>query len=288
VHFRLVENLFHLIRNAPGSTHIMAVVDGQLNRTVSRILSILHMQVSELYPKYGSIVFDNIAELKRKDLIPVSKMGRTPKSKFTPDMTLIELLHIRGIKIRIVPIATPAIAFERSVCGGQYTFAPYLAARYAADYQVMMFIDGDTAMIEGSQTLQQVLWNRFFSRNGSKCAGHRLRLIEQYVKPEFDSVQKVLECTHDLSADPEKWKYAMENCHLKEGHIAARTDSIYAFSVHHPDTLTAYVPRGIEDCISHGNKENDRYFLKESEFVQLHLRDRERKPECACFLNASQ
>ena len=41
--------------------------------------------------------------------------------------------------------------------------------------------------------------------------------------------------------------------------------------------------KGIEDCITPGNKENDRYFLKSDEFVQLHLRNRLRKDECVCF-----
>jgi hypothetical protein len=140
-------------------------------------------------------------------------------------------------------------------------------------------------MVESSDTLQTVLYNRFFSKQSTKCAGHRLRLIEQYVKPENESIQKVLQCTQDLSSDRVKWKYAMENCHLKEGHVVARSDSIYAFSVHHPDTLPDYLPTGVEDCITPGNEETDRYFLKESEFVQLHLRNRERKPECTCFVN---
>jgi len=201
------------------------------------------------------------------------------------DMTLMELLRKRKINIKVVPIITPSIAFEKSVCGGQYPFAPYLAARYAADYQVIMFIDGDTAMVEKSETLQSILYDRFFSKKSSKCAGHRLRLIEQYVPPKYDSTEQVLQCTADLALNPAKWNYAMENCHLKEGHIVARADSIYAFSVHHPDTLPGYVPKGVEDCITPGNKENNRYFLKENEFIQLHLRDRERKPECTCFLN---
>ena len=187
----------------------------------------------------------------------------------------------------MIPIITPSLVFERTVCGGQYTFPPYLAARFAADYQVMMFIDGDTALIESKpdKTLNEILYDRFFSEESSKCAGHRLRLIEQYVKPEHETVEKVLQCTQALSSDKEKWAYAMKNCNLKEGHIVARTDSIYAFSVHHPDTLPEYLPEGLDDCIAPGNKENDRYFLTANEFVQLHLRDRERKAECTCFVN---
>jgi len=285
IHPRFVSNLFHLIRNAPGSTHLMAVVDGQVRRTYEEIVKLLNSRVSDLYPTHGSIVFDHVEELKKRELIPIGKMDAKKGLRAETDLTLMELLRLRGIKIHLVPITTPSMAFERNVCGGQYSFAPYLAARFAADYQVMMFIDGDTAMVEGSTTLQTVLYDRFFSEKSSKCAGHRLRLIEQYVKPEYENIEKVLQCTQDLSSHRDKWAYAMENCHLKEGHVVARTDSIYAFSVHHPDTLPGYLPKGVEDCITNGNKETDRYFLKESEFVQLHLRNRERKPECTCFVN---
>ena len=287
VHFRLVSNLFHLIRNAPGSTHMIAVVDGQANRSYDYLMEMLETKVSVLYKAHASKVFNDKDELRSNKLIPLSKMtdSKLLRSWSGSDMTLAELLRLRRIKIHMVPIITPSMAFEKSVCGGQYPFATFLAARFTPDYHVIMFIDGDTAMVEKSQTLQSVLYDRFFSENSSKCVGHRLRLIEQYVKPEYDNADDVLRCTQDLVSNKAKWDYAMENCHLKEGHIAARTDSIYAFSVHHPDTLPGYLSRGIEDCIVPGNKENDRYFLKESEFVQLHLRDRERKPECACFVN---
>jgi hypothetical protein len=150
-----------------------------------------------------------------------------------------------------------------------------------------MYVDGDTAMIEGNnkRTLNEIIYDRFFGQNSSKCAGHRMRLIEQYVKPEYNNIEKVLQCTQNLALDKKKWQYALKNCHLKEGHIVARTDSVYAFSVHHPDTLANYLPEGVEDCITRGKTVTPRYFLGEDEFVQLHLRNRERKAECACFLN---
>ena len=287
LHPRLVANLFHLMRNAPGSTHIMAVVDGQLNRTYSRLLDLLATKISALYPTYGEIVFDSMSDMRKMDLIPIDKMGNGANGLPVDDMTLMELLRLRGMKIHVVPITTPSLAFEKSVCGGQYSFTPYLAARFAADYQVMMFIDGDTAIVEGgTQALQSILYDRFFSKNSTKCAGHRLRLVEQFVKPENDSSERVVQCAHDLASNPKKWEFAMKNCQLKEGHIVARTDSIYAFSVHHPDTIDGYLPAGVENCITHTGQVNDRYFLKASELVQLHLRNRERKPECACFENA--
>lgn len=285
VHSRLISNLFHLIRNAPGSTHMIAVVDGQAKRSYDRMIELLETKVSVLYPSYGDVMFSDIDEMKQLDLIPIGRMNASKGLRWHSDMSLIDLLRLREIKIHMVPITTPSISFERSVCGGQYPFAPYLAARFAADYHVVMFIDGDTAIVENSKTLQSILYDRFFSKNSSKCAGHRLRLIEQYVKPQDDNVDRLLQCTHDITSNPSKWRFAMKNCHLKEGHIVARTDSIYAFSVHHPDTLKYYLPKGVDDCITPGNEESDRYFLKDDEFVQLHLRDRERKVECTCFDN---
>ena len=286
IHPRLVSNLFHLIRNAPGSTHMMAVVDGQARRSYQEVVKLLNTSISDLFKVYGKRVFGNAKDSQH--LIPMTAMS-SRKSSMRSSMTLMELLRIRNIKIHMIPIITPSLVFEKSVCGGQYTFTPYLAARYAADYQVIMFIDGDTAMVEGNskRTLNEMLYDRFFSKNSSKCAGHRMRLIEQYVKPENNNLEKVLQCTQDLALDKNKWKYAMENCHLKEGHIVARSDSIYAFNVHHPDTLKQYLPEGVEDCITPNNAITPRYFLSEDEFVQLHLRDRERKAECTCFVNYS-
>lgn len=286
IHPRLVSNLFHLIRNAPGSTHVVAVVDGQAQRSYKEILNLLNTSISDLFKVYGSRVFGNATTLNDQDLIPISIMDLMNNS-FQSSMTLLELLRIRSMKIHIVPIITPSLVFEKTVCGGQYSFSPYLAARYAADYQVIMYVDGDTAMIEGSnkRTLNEIIYDRFFGPNSSKCAGHRMRLIEQYVKPEYNNIETVLQCTQYLALDKKKLQYALNNCHLKEGHIIARTDSVYAFSVHHPDTLAGYLPEGVEDCITPGNAVTPRYFLGEDEFVQLHLRDRERKTECACFSN---
>jgi hypothetical protein len=285
LHSRLLSNLFHLIRNAPGSTHMIAVVDGQANQSYRNLLELLDTKISVLYPTYGKVFDQTMTSFNLSSLIPISKMSQSSSSSSGYDTTLMELLRYRKIKIHMVPIVTPSLAFEKSVCGGQYPFATFLAARYSADYHAMMFIDGDTAIVEKSKTLQSVLYDRFFSKNSSKCAGHRLRLIEQYVKPQDDNTDRVLACAEELSSNQEKWDYAMKNCQLKEGHIVARTDSIYAFSVHHPDTLPDYLPQGIEDCNIGSKMENDRYVLKESDFVQLHLRDRRRKPECTCFLD---
>jgi hypothetical protein len=300
IHPRLVSNLFHLIRNAPGSTHMLAVVDGQAQRSYNVMLMLLNTSISDLFKMYGK-VFRNVGTLNDQDLIPISSMNPIDVNSSQPSMTLLELLRIRKIKIHMVPIITPSLVFEKTVCGGQYTFTPYLAARYSADYQVIMYIDGDTTMVESSnkRTLNEILYDRFFGQKSSKCAGHRMRLIEQYVKPEYNNNEAVLQCTQNLALDKRKWQYALKNCHLKEGHIVARTDSVYAFSVHHPDTLDGYLPEGVDDCIppysdmkqkamlqdiKHKQHELiSRYYLGEDEFVQLHLRDRERKAECACF-----
>lgn len=286
IHFRLVVNLFHLIRNSPQSTHMMAIVDGQARTTHRAMQALLSTKLEDVFHSYSNVFTEGYLKNTSKLISKYSMKGKLNQDTKPSEMTLAELLHLRGIKIHIVPITTPSLTFEKSVCGGQYTFAAYLAARFAADYHVIMYVDGDTAMIEGSErSLPEILYDRFFSKNSSKCAGHRIRLIEQYVKPEDDRVERVLQCSEEASLNKAKWDYANANCHLKEGHIVARTDSIWAMSVHHPDTDIDFVPEGIEDCISPGNKENDRYFLKADEFVQLHLRNRIRKDECVCFGN---
>jgi hypothetical protein len=245
-------------------------------------MKVLGTKISKLYPDYWQSLLTDINRAGIRDLIPIHK---DINATAITDITLTDLLRLRNINIQMVPILTPSILFGKSVCTGQYQFTTYLAARYAADFQVMMFIDGDTALVEQSLTQQQIFYDRFFSpQKSTKCAGHRFQLIEQYVPQKDNSNGRVMECVHDLVAHSEKWKYAIANCHLKEGHIVGRTDAIYAYGVHHPFTLKNYAPRGVEDCNS-GKKWSERFYLLESELVQLHLRDRERKPECTCFVN---
>lgn len=261
---------------------LTAVVDGQARQSYNYIMKVLGTKISKLYPDYWQSLLADINQAGSTDLIPIHKNSNT---KTVTDITLTDLLRLRKIRLLMVPILTPSILFEKSVCAGQYQFTTYLAARYAADFQVMMFIDGDTALMEKSLTQQQIFYDRFFSpQKSTKCAGHRLQLIEQYVPQKDASNRRVMECAHDLVVHSEKWKYAMANCRLVRGHIVGRTDAIYAYSVHHPTTLDKYAPRGVEDC-NIENEWSERFYLLESELVQLHLRDRERKPECTCFVN---
>jgi hypothetical protein len=296
LHNRLLTTLFHFIRNAPGSTHMIAVVDGQAHKAYENLLLLLRAKVSELYPTYGRVFQQQPLELLQSlDIIPMSKMNerRSPETLLHPDLTLMELLQYRKIKILMIPFFTPSLAFEKTVCGGQYSFTSYLAARYSPDYHVIIYADGDTAMVEGtpSNTVQDILYERFFSAERSdKCVGHRMKLIEQFVKKEDEHPDRVLACTQELYENQTKWNYAMTNCHLAMGHVVARTDSIHIFNVHHPSTLIDFVPDGVEDCATRndglGEKKDRRFFLTEKEFIQLHLRDRERKSECTCFMNS--
>jgi hypothetical protein len=182
-------------------------------------------------------------------------------------------------------MVTPSIAFEKSVCGIQYQLTSYITARFAADYQVMIYTDGDTSFIEQTgKTLQEILYDRLFSPTAYRCVGHRFRLLEHYISPDIDTVDHVLNCTYEISNNQDKWLDAVRNCQLKEGHIVARTDSIYELNVHHPDTLIDYVVPGVRDCISPGDQQPEDYFLNTDELVQVHLRNRLRKEECSCSL----
>merc|ERR1712115_9998 len=116
--------------------------------------------------------------MKKWNRIPISDIKKEPVHG--NDMTFMELLHIRGIKILLVPVVTPAYAFSHSVCADQYSFTPYLAARYASDYNVMIYADGDAVIIETNGTLQEILYRRFFSNESTKCVGHRFSLVEHH------------------------------------------------------------------------------------------------------------
>merc|ERR1711937_1026199 len=163
----------------------------------------------------------------------------------------MELLHIRGIKILLVPVVTPAYAFEHSVCGVQYSFTPYLAARYAADYNIMIYADGGAVLIEHERTLQEILYRRFFSIASTRCVGHRFSLVEHHVQSENE--EYAVQCVHDLVTNKNKWDYAMKNCKLEWGNIAARTDSIRAFNVHRAETVAISLPKGVKDCFDEEN-----------------------------------
>lgn len=261
---------------------LVAVVDGQARQSYRYLIKTLGAKISILYPDFWQSMLVDIKNAGPTDLIP---MHKNSNGTTYADITLADLLRLRNIQILMVPILTPSLLLEKSVCAGQYQFTTYLAARYSADYQAIMFIDGDTALMEKSKTHQQIFYERLFSPTTStKCVGHRFQLIEQYVPLEDDDDKRVLECIYDLASHPEKWEYAMNNCHLKEGHIVGRTDAIYAYEVHHTTTLAEYLPIGLEDCTP-GAKFSERFYLLESETVQLHLRDRKRKPECTCFVN---
>mmetsp|Transcript_60518 Transcript_60518/g.72761 ORF Transcript_60518/g.72761 Transcript_60518/m.72761 type:complete len:641 (+) Transcript_60518:49-1971(+) len=284
VHFRFLADLFHLIRNAPNSVHITAVVDGQAQRTREVLVDLLNTSIDLIYPKYGEAMFGDPAMLQKREYIPfytTTKLLSLPEGQ---KLTLRDVLRLRGIKIHLVPLITPPSLMEQTVCAGQYSFTSFLATRFSADYQVMMYVDGDTALVENhSLTLQEVMYNRFFSENSNKCAGHRLQLIEQYVRPEDETIDRVLQCTKKLMNDPKRWKYVTENCNLREGHISARTDSINLFSVHHPDTQEEFAPAGVQDCITPSNVDDPKYFLTADEGIQVHLRRGERKKGCSCF-----
>jgi len=292
IHPRLLVNLIHFLRLAPNSTHMIAVVDGQTQRTMEYLTDLLHMTVHQLYPYFSHAIVNNVADHQSTmNHIPLENMLFWRKKSFarmkttSSTVTLGALLQKRGIKIHIVPLVTPSIAFEKSVCGIQYQLTSYITARYAADYQVMIYADGDTSFIEHtSKTLQEILYDRLFSPTSYRCVGHRFRLLEQYIHPSLDTVDLVLNCTYQVSTNKMKWLEAVRDCQLKEGHIVARTDSIYELNVHHPDTLADYVVPGVRDCISPGDQDPEDYFFNADELVQVHLRNRLRKEECSCTL----
>ena len=303
IHPRLLVNLYHFIRNSPGTTHMIGVVDGQANRSLEYIRDVLDRAIADVFPRHWKML-GSMEELTSMELITSSEnnTARSNDSKGlttilqTPipsTMTLREILRLRQIKLHLFPFLIPSLVLEKSVCGGQYVFMSYLAARYAADYHVMMYLDGDTALLSKHNTLREVMYNRFFfDQSGSdeerlqqpKCAGHRIQMVDQYVPSEMnEKLADVVQCSHGIETSPDQWRYVMNNCNLAAGHIVARTDSIYQFKVHWPETLDGYLPDGVEDC----KQEDERWLLNEDEVIQVHLRDRMRKEECTCLKSAA-
>lgn len=80
VHVRLVSNLIHFIRNAPNSTHMVAVVDGQARRTYEYLRQILNKYLIDLYPQHAQAFFEIYDELALWEHISMERMlGEVPK-----------------------------------------------------------------------------------------------------------------------------------------------------------------------------------------------------------------
>ena len=283
VHPRLAVNLFQTIRNSPRTTHKVAVVDGQINRSLEYIKAMLATKISELYPLHWKTLGTK-DQLKEMRLIPVRSVDNVTATNdhLPPDTTLEEVLRLRKIKVHVFPYLAQSMVSEKAVCGGQYAFGFYIAARYAADYHVMMYLDGDTILQEQSKTVPEAMYDRLFGQGNSKiCVGNSFHLVEQYVSPENDSPERVLECAHDLHLDVARRKSLVEECAWDQGHVVARSDSVHEFSVHFVGTLSNYLPSGVHNC----HPRHSGYKFLESEMVQVHLRNREKKPECACFVD---
>lgn len=92
VHKRFVTNLFHLIRNAPNSSHILAVVDGQALRSLERMRSLLNAGVVLIWPKYGNDLVQAVMETSTPyDYISVNDIVNRPNKALTQTTTNIKL-----------------------------------------------------------------------------------------------------------------------------------------------------------------------------------------------------
>lgn len=294
LHQRLPISLFHAIRNSPGSTQIIAVLHGQAMRSYGQLQRMLAMKVTEVFSPYGHSVYRLAVEAGTSmDLIPIDRIIQYQRvEKYNEDdllanVTLRDLLSARNIRIHLTPYIAPAISALNTVCGEQYGFATYLAARYAADFDAILFGDGDTVFLEApskNESIPSTFFNKLFSNSSPKCVGHRIQMYEQHVPPKDEkTLSRVLQCSNDVRNDPEKWRYTIENCQLAKGNIVARTDSVLAFYVHQPFTLDEYITPGLHNC--KGQRHYSEYMIKESDIVQVHLRNRMRKEECSCFFD---
>jgi len=291
--------LYHLIRNSPGLTYIIGTVEvGDYNVLYESYRVLLEKPLRQLYPPK---FFDHLMRILATDKEEhkgstveaavqtsctnsrVRKAGSIPE-----DITLMEALRIRRIQLRIVPIAVPPLVVDKTVCAAQYAFAPYIASRLAPEFHLVIYMDDDAVLVERSGdmyatpalTLQEVIFAQFFSNDGNipHCPSFRFPIVENYVPPDLQD--QVLDCIEDIWWNEERKTEMLAECKdLDFGHTVGRSDSVISYSVHRGDA-SPLLPPGVSagwQCLA-----TDCSKLWKGVLMELHLRNRLRKPECTC------
>ena len=182
-----------------------------------------------------------------------------------------------NVSVRLTPVAMSEQAFRTMICGGQYGFTSYMLARFAPEFQVVLYLDGDATLLEapsGGRSLRNVLYDRMFVNE--KCVNQRFHLIESYVSPS--EAHRVMQCALQVQQNVTQFHQMVEQCEVAFGHIAARADSAITMDVHHVQIEKELLMPGLQDCASDDTK----FKVPTSDFIELHLSPKKKKPECAC------
>ena len=157
---RFMSTLINLLRQGSDVTFFIGVLDGQAEHTRSILASKLELLVSDIYPLHARHLvraFEFLSvEGNSGEYIPTGAFRddigrgsgaeareRDSSPHLNETLTLLDFMRLRNTKITIIPLPTPSLAFQTLLCGGQYGYASYILARFAADFHVVQYFDGD-------------------------------------------------------------------------------------------------------------------------------------------------
>lgn len=274
-HIRLISQLLHLIERSHNAVFFMGVPDGQVNSTLTHISQLLQASLNETLPSHGRFIekIQSYARLNAPYLFV-----RPFSSSAERHLTLNHLMLAVNLEICIVPLPTPALAFEKLLISGQYAFSSYMAARYSAVFDVLVYFDGDAVPSLGPSaqgSLLDIFFETFFGREAHNCHGAQLTLVEWSIPTELSTPDSIVRCVEQFhERTRHNWTRGVQDCVQAYGNIAARGDSVQAMSVHYVDVNPEYLPQGVKYCPG--------FALHRDKIVELHLTKKKRPSECTC------
>ena len=284
-HTRLVIQILQLSLSAKGTTMLLAVPDSQAQATLAYVLDLVEMPLDDVIPTFSNALTHAYFQLLKKcgkcPTVREALNGSVEPSPRTQwRISLSDLMRLQQIQLCIVPLPTPAIAFDRLLISGQYAFSSYIVARYSADYHAMMYFDGDAAPIlspNTNSTLLDLIYRTLYRKN---CDGVQFSLVELSIPNRDSSPDRILQCIRQFYRSSDKdWRSTVSSCKLSYGNILGRTDVLRALSVHYVDTYEENLNSDVVGCAGKDFM-NDDMLLDES--VELHLTAKQRPPTCTC------
>ncbi len=172
---------------------------------------------------------------------------------------------------------------DASSNAGQYAWDAWIVARFAADFQVMMYFDGDAEPLRllpggGAHNLREFVFQAMFGQY--HCASFRLPLVNQFLNVDAGNPRDYdMVCASRLIQDTARFDHAISHCIKGQGNAFGRTDSIHQFDVHFGDIMPG------EDATKGTTKwcwEISREIGMRQGFVEIHLTTRHDWDHCKC------
>lgn len=287
-HRSLVTQLLQLSLGAKGTTAYMGVPDGQVHSTLAQIEEIIRASIQDIIPTFSGALSRAYEEMQKStggshhktSLREVLYGTAEEPSTVMERLTVEHFMRIQRIQLRIVPLPTPALAFERLLISGQYAFNSYIAARYSADHHALMYFDGDAVplvMSHLNQSLIEIMYQTLYGAVKS-CRGVQFSLIELSIPQHYSSPDDVFRCIkkfYEVSDDA--WDLMYSTCKQSYGNILARSDEVRSMSVHYVDTFGTGHIEGTVECTG--------LDILQNSSIELHMTMKKRPAHCTCDLS---